>query len=149
MPGSEGVSCRRALQASAGTGALFLITRAVVTNGKGGQAVIEEDEYYLEGSFVIPEAETYDNRTSDGSCRDDSLPFQCDGQGGRFPLGKGGTLPFPWWNFKYEGGPLERELLRTYTRDNGIDTGSTYRWTRKKEDCPETPGYYQIGFARD
>ncbi|WP_424006910.1 hypothetical protein [Haloferax denitrificans] len=144
-----GVTRRRVLQASAGTGALLLASGTAAANGKGGQAIVREDEYYPDETFVILEVESCDNQTQYGSCRDDSLPFRCEGQGGRFPPGKGGALPFPWWNFKYESGPLEGELLRIYTRDNSIDTDSTYRWTRKEKDCPETPDYYQVGFARD
>ncbi|MFC7204098.1 hypothetical protein ACFQJC_11280 [Haloferax namakaokahaiae] len=146
---SNGVPRRRFMQAAAGSGALLLGAGTVSANGKGGQAIIHEDEYYPDESFVILEAQECDSPTPYGSCRDDPLFFQCYGQGGRFPPGKGGTLPFPWWNIKYVSGPLEGELLRLYTRDNSIEAGLTYRWTRKEKDCPETPDVFQVGFAPD
>ena len=144
-----GVSRRRFLQASAGAGALLVSAGTATANGKGGQAIVREDEFYPDESFVILEAETCDNPTPYGSCFDDPLLFRCNGQGGRFPPGKDGALPFPWWNFKYVSGPLEGELLRIYPRDNSIEAGLTYRWTRKEKDCPETPDYFQVGFAAD
>ncbi len=148
---STSLSRRRVLQGAAATGALFVATGPASANGKGGQAIVREDQYYPDESFVIrevPEGECT-NRTPDGSCRDDSLVFQCRGQGGPSSPGKGGGIPFPWWHFEYEGGPREGERLKLYTRDNSIEAGLTYRWSRKETDCPETPGYYQVGFVVD
>lgn len=144
-----GVSRRRFLQASAGTGALLVSAGTASANGKGGQAIVREDIYYPDESFVILEVESCEKPTGYGSCFEDPLLFRCNGQGGRFPPGKDGALPFPWWNFKYTSGPREGELFRLYTRDNSIEAGLTYRWTRKEKDCPETPDYFQVGFAVD
>ncbi|WP_410765167.1 hypothetical protein [Haloferax sp. DFSO60] len=146
---STGVPRRRFMQAAAGSGALLLGAGTASANGKGGQAIIPEDEYYPDESFVILEAQECDNQTPYGSCRDESILFQCNGLGGPFPPGKGGSIPFPWWNIKYVSGPLEGELLRLYTRDNSIVPGLTYHWTRKEKDCPETPGVFQVGFTVD
>jgi hypothetical protein len=145
------ISRRRVLQGAAATGALVVATGPASANGKGGQAIVREDQYYPDESFVIREVpdDKCTNRTPDGSCRDDSLVFQCRGQGGPFPAGKGGGIPFPYWDFEYESGPQAGERLKLYTRDNSIEAGLTYRWSRKEKDCPETEGYFQVGFVVD
>lgn len=145
------LSRRRLLRTAGAGGVLLLAAGSATANGNGGQCIVHEDLYYPDETFVIravPDSEC-DNPTPDGSCRDDSLLFQCRGQGGPFPPGKDGGIPFPFWNFEYEGGPRAEERLKLYTRDNSIETDITYRWSRKEKDCPETPGYFQVGFVAD
>jgi hypothetical protein len=138
---------RRFMQAAAGSGALLLGAGTASANGKGGQAIIREDKFFPDEEFVIIEAQGCDNPTSYGSCREGSLPYQCEGLGGPFPPGKGGTIPFPWWTMKYTSGPEAGNEYKLYTRDNTIKTGLTYRWTRKGKTCSETDGVVQVGFA--
>jgi hypothetical protein len=142
---------RHLLKGTATVGALLVGAGSASANGKGGQGIVRKDQYFPNESFTILEVpdDECDSPTPDGSCRDNPLVFQCRGKGGPFPPGKGGGIPFPWWYFKYESGPLEGERLKLYTRDNSIKTGITYRWSRKSKNCPETPGYYQIGFVAD
>lgn len=133
---------RRLLQGTAAMGALLVGTGSASANGTGGQAIIHKDHYHSDETFEIHEVPDEDCEIkAGGSCRDDSLVFQC--------RGKGGGIPFPWWYLEYEGGPSAGEQVRLYTRDNSIRTGITYRWSRKSKDCPETEDYFQVGFVAD
>lgn len=151
---SNGLARRSVLQATVGAvgaGGLLLGAGSATANGKGGQGIVREDLFLSDETFEIlevPETEC-DDISPDGSCLDPEkrLPFRCNGKGGRFPPGKGGALPFPWWHFRYLTGVKAGERFRLYTRDNSIETGITYRWSRKRKDCPETPDYFQVGFV--
>lgn len=138
---SAGTSRRRLLQGATVVGAVAIGVGSASANGKGGQGVIAEDQFCPDCSFTIHEVpeERCSSLTADGSCRDEPLLFQCRGEGTR--------IPFPWWYLEYTSGPLAGTLVRFYTRDNSISTEATYRWTRQKKSCPNTPGYYQVGFA--
>lgn len=156
-PDSLNLSRRKLLHGSAAVGALLVGAGSASANGKGGQAVVFEEDYKADGSFVIREVEgCTEPANPDGSCQDEPLPFQCNGEGGPFPPGKGGTIVFPYWNFNYVDDPDDMDPRRIYTRDNSIRTGVRYRWTGKAKKCPDnrdSPGVpedlVQTGFAGD
>lgn len=122
-----------------------------------------ERDFKKDESFVIRTVDDCDDPANpDGSCEDQRLPFQCNGEGGRTPDGKGGkggVLAFPYWYFNYvteleqEDDPAPRKI---YTRDNSIRPGSTYRWPGNEKYCPDnrdSPGVpenlVQTGFVQD
>lgn len=139
---SNGLARRSVLHATVGAvgaGGLLLGMGSAGANGKGGQAVVLQEDFDDDQRFVISEVaddECSGSLIGDGSCFDGSLFFQCHGEGRR--------IPFPYWHFQYVG---EGETRRLYTRDNSIETGITYRWSRKAKDCPETSNYFQVGFT--
>lgn len=80
--------------------------------GRGGQAVIPEDDFEKNKKFAITE------RTGDSATEIDGAVFQCN-------TGNGESIFLVGWNFTYEGEDEERIL---YTRSNNIDTSVTYDW---------------------
>jgi hypothetical protein len=105
--------------------------------------VVHGDDFDADGSFVITEVtDCAQGRSNpDGSCWDDPLLFQCNGEGRE--------IPFPYWYIQYydEDGTLEDEKRQLYTRDNEVETGITYRWPGTAKECPD--GLVQTGFAAE
>jgi hypothetical protein len=151
--GSVRLSRRRILSGAAASGAMLAGMGGVSARGQGGQCVVSEEDYEPDRSFVITEVSDCPDEASnpDGSCWAPTLFYQCEGEGGRFPPGKGGTLPFPYWTFQYyrADGSLEDTERKLYTRDNRVRTGVTYRWPGDAKECPQDSGevLVQTGFS--
>lgn len=143
---------RAVLSATAGAGALVLGSVPAAASGKGGQAVVHEDDYRANEPFVISAVPDCDRPANpDGSCWDSPpFTFQCNGEGGRYPPGKGGRIPFPYWHFNYPSDDDEQAPRKLYTRDNEVRTGVTYRWPGNEKRCPGENGdetLVQTGFT--
>ena len=81
--------------------------------GRGGAAVVHEDDFEGDQAFRITE------RTGDPAPEIDAVEFQCSGEGEKILL--------VGWNFEYvaEDDPETRTL---YTRSNNIDTDKEFQW---------------------
>jgi hypothetical protein len=147
------LSRRTVLNSVAVSGALLGGMGVASGKGQGGQGVVHEDDFRPDGSFVITEVSDCPEEATnpDGSCWAPTLYFQCNGEGGRAPPGKGGTLPFPYWTFQYynDDGTLEDTKRKLYTRDNKVRTGVTYHWPGQAKECPQESGdvLVQTGFS--
>jgi hypothetical protein len=147
------LSRRKVLNSVAVSGALLGGMGVASASGQGGQAVVSEEDFKPDRSFVITEVSDCPEEATnpDGSCWAPTLYYQCKGEGGRAPPGKGGTLPFPYWTFQYynDDGTLEDTERKLYTRDNEVRTGVTYHWPGRAKECPQESGevLVQTGFS--
>lgn len=145
-------SRRAILRATVGAGALLLGSGVASADGQGGQAVVCDEDFRPDGSFVITEVSGCppEARNPDGSCWAPPLYFQCNGNGGRVPPGKDGKIPFPYWHFNYVDDPDDADPRKLYSRDNEVRTGVTYRWPGNEKRCPGTndcASLVQTGFT--